>query len=404
MACRLALLIGNSDYQDPKLAKLTAPSKDLNALAEVLRRPDVGLFDDVQLLPNASSEDIRLHVENFFSDKKPDDLLLFYFSGHGVRDDQGRLYLAVQNTQTERLRATAISAGFIRDEMDASRSKQQVIMLDCCHSGAFAEGSKAAAGESVGTSTAFEGSGRGRYILTATDATQYAWQGDQIIGQADNSLFTHFLIEGLTTGAADRDQNGQITLNELYEYVYDRVVAATPKQTPQKWAYKEQGDVFIAKNPAPPVVKRAELSPEVQDAVHSPLVSVRKASVDDLTKILSGPNAALAISAREALQHLADDDSRGVSMAAQAALAANAEQPRTPQAQAKPERLAADRAEAERQAALKAEQERLAAEKAEQDRLARAKAEAARQATLKAEQERIATEKAAWLKTCSESV
>jgi formylglycine-generating enzyme required for sulfatase activity/uncharacterized caspase-like protein len=394
MARRLALLIGNSNYQDPNLAKLVAPSEDTRDLSDVLQRHDIGQFDDVQLLHNVSSEEVRLHIQDFFSDKKPDDLLLFYFSGHGVRDDQGRLYLAVQNTRTNRLLATAIGADFIRDAMNASRSKRLIVMLDCCHSGAFADGSKAAAGESVGTGPAFEGSGYGRFVLTATDATQYAWEGDKIIGQADNSLFTHFLIEGLSTGAADLDQDGNITLNEIYEYVYDRVVAATPKQTPGKWTYKQQGDVFIAKNPAPPIVKRAELPPEIRDAVNSPLASVRKASVDDLTKILTGPNAALAVSAREALQHLTEDDSRGVSMAAQAALAANAEKQGAPQNNAVSDRLVKDRAEAERQAALKAEQDRVATEQAAQARLAQAKAEADRQAAIKAEQDRVAAEKA----------
>jgi uncharacterized caspase-like protein len=76
--------------------------------------------------------------------------------------------------------------------MDRSFSKSQVLVLDCCHSGAFAHGTKAAQGVSVGTAEAFEGTGLGRVILTATDSTQYAWDGDEIIGDAPNSLFTHF--------------------------------------------------------------------------------------------------------------------------------------------------------------------------------------------------------------------
>jgi WD40 repeat protein len=384
MARRLALLIGNSNYQDPNLAKLVAPSEDTRNLADVLRRPDVGLFDDVQLLHNASSEDIRLHIQDFFYDKKPDDLLLFYFSGHGVRDDQGRLYLAVQNTRTNRLLATAIGADFIRDAMNASRSKRLIIMLDCCHSGAFADGGKAAAGESVGTGPAFEGTGYGRFVLTATDATQYAWEGDKIIGQADNSLFTHFLIEGLNTGAADLDQDGNITLNEIYEYVYDRVVAATPKQTPGKWTYKQQGDVLIAKNPAPPIVKPVELPAEIRDALHSPLPSVRKAIVDDLVRILVGPNVALATSAREALMQLVDDDSKGVSIAAQAALAADAakqlpvvkQQPRAEQEPlAKEQTKQAELAALERPAQASVEVKQLTEQEPESVRLQHAEAE-----------------------------
>jgi hypothetical protein len=266
MGRKLALFIGNSQYQDPRLSQLITPAEDVNDLAEVLRAPDIGGFDEVKTLVNDSDANVRLSLEDFFADKKPDDLLVVYFSGHGVRDEQGMLYLAVNDTRANRLRATAIPAAFITAEMDRTRSRRQVLILDCCHSGAFAQGSKAMTGESAGTGPAFEGTGYGRVVLTATDATQYAWEGDQVIGQADNSVFTHYMVEGLHTGAADADRDGMITLDELYDYVYEKVVTATPNQTPGKWAYKEQGDIVIARNPrltaaAPPLASSPGVEP-----------------------------------------------------------------------------------------------------------------------------------------------
>jgi uncharacterized caspase-like protein len=53
-------------------------------------------------------------------------------------------------------------------------------------------------------------------------------------------VFTSALVEGLATGDADRDQDGLIALDELYDYVYDKVRAATPHQTPGKWAFGVQ--------------------------------------------------------------------------------------------------------------------------------------------------------------------
>ena len=247
MGRKLALIIGNSQFDDPGLARLQAPVADVLALAEVLRDPAVASFDDVQTLVNESFGRIRRAIARFFDDRKRDDLLLLYFSGHGVRDEYGHLHLAVRDTERELLAATAIEANFVTACMDRSASKRLVLVLDCCHSGAFAAGSKSVQGASVGTATTFEGNGRGRVVLTATDSTQYAWEGDAIIGTPGASLFTRHLTDGLRTGAADLNHDGMITVDELYDYVYDQVLNDTAKQTPGKWAFGQQGDIVIAR-------------------------------------------------------------------------------------------------------------------------------------------------------------
>lgn len=247
MGKRLALIIGNSLYQDQTLARLKAPDVDVGALRDILKDTQVGGFDDVDILFNSDSSNVRRVISEFYHRKSRDDLLLLYFSGHGVLDENGRLYLAVKDSDHDYLRASAISAGFVTEEMDNSRSHQQVLILDCCHSGAFARGVKGSPGSTVGTATAFEGTGSGRVILTASDATQYAWEGDQIIGESQGSLFTHYLVKGLKTGEADSNKDGQITLDELFNYIYDQLLIGNPKQTPQKWSYKQQGDIVIAR-------------------------------------------------------------------------------------------------------------------------------------------------------------
>ncbi len=249
MGMRLGLVIGNSVYNDRNLSRLLAPDADVGSLAEILLDPEIGGFDDVNILVNLSSATVRRAISEFFSRKKRDDLLLLYFSGHGILDDQGRLYLAVKDSDRKLIRGTAIPASFLTDEMDNSMSRRQVLILDCCHSGAFARGSKGAPGGTVGTAAAFEGTGFGRVVLTASDATQYAWEGDQVIGQAENSVFTHYMAQGLRTGEADSDGDGKITVDELYDYVYAQVVRQTAKQTPAKWSYKEQGNIILAHTP-----------------------------------------------------------------------------------------------------------------------------------------------------------
>ncbi len=142
MGQRYALLIGNSNYQAGFLP-LAAPKRDVKALEKVLRDPNIGGFDEVLSLFNLTCGEMRKYLEPFFRDRESDDLLLFYFSGHGERDpDELKEHLYLIGTDTEKIKmrlvkGSSLSADFITDLMQASASKQQIIVLDCCHGVAF---------------------------------------------------------------------------------------------------------------------------------------------------------------------------------------------------------------------------------------------------------------------------
>ena len=311
---KYALIIGNNKYDDQKLAQLKTPAADSQALAKILGDKTIGAFDEVTPLINQTESRIRRAISTFLTNKKPDDLVLVYFSGHGILDDRGRLYLALKDTQYDLLKATSISSSFVADEMDSCRSKRQILILDCCHSGAFGRGTK---GEQKAiTETTFEGSGFGRVVLTASDSTQYALEGDQVIKQTELSLFTHFLLEGLKTGEADVNNDGLIALDEWYDYTYGRVVAETPKQVPHKWSYNQQGDLVIAKNPF--VKKKViELPSELLQALESSFVGIRESAVNELGKYLQSRDPEMVALTIASLQKMKGDDSRRISSLAE---------------------------------------------------------------------------------------
>ena len=395
MSGKFALIIGNTEYTDPALRQLTAPANDARDFATILKAPELCAFDDVKVLLDQISSSVIEVIDEFFDQRKPDDLLVLYFSGHGIRDEIGSLYLAFKNTTRSRLRSTAIKSDYIREVMDQSRSKRQVLILDCCNSGAFPQGTKAELGGAMGLMTAFQG--YGRYVLTASDTTQFAWEGDRVIGETQNSLFTHFLMKGLE-GEADTDGDGQITVDKLYDYAFEQISKATPKQTPTKSSSKAEGDIVLRQITRIEDIKPAPLPAPLLDSLENPMAEIRLAGVQQLTKLLNGKNLRVARSAREALERIAEeDDSRQVLRAASEALEAvrQAEQlaaQRLEEERLAREKLEADqRAEAERQA--QAEAQRLAL--IEQERLAREKAAAERAAREKAEAERLARSKAA---------
>jgi len=323
---KYALIIGNNKYDDQKLAQLKTPAADSQALAKILDDKTIGSFDEVTPLINQTEGRVRRAISSFLTNKKPDDLVLLYFSGHGVLDDRGRLYLALKDTQFDLLKATSIPSSFVADEMDSCRSKRQILILDCCHSGAFARGTK---GEQKAiTETTFEGSGFGRVVLTASDSTQYALEGDQVIKQSELSLFTHFLLEGLKTGEADVNNDGLIALDEWYDYTYGRVISETPKQVPHKWSYNQQGDLIIAKNP---YVKKkvVELPSELVQALESSYVGIRESAVNELGKYLSSRDPEMVELAVASLKKMKEDDSRSISSLAERLLS-KFEQEHTP--------------------------------------------------------------------------
>lgn len=249
---REALVVAVHDYEDPGLRKLRAPSHDAQALARVLGNPEIGGFR-VRQLRNEPAHVVNEAVEEFFADRDRDDLLLVYFSGHGLKDEDGSLHLAAVNTKVRRLAATGVSASFVNQQMTRSRARRIVLILDCCYAGAFARGlTPRGATSDLGIDQQLGGCGRA--VITSSSAVEYSFEGSRLAGGATGpgpSVFTGVLVQGLESGAADRDGDGFVTLDEIYDYVYAGVRDITPHQTPSKWIFDLQGSsLHIARRPA----------------------------------------------------------------------------------------------------------------------------------------------------------
>jgi hypothetical protein len=75
----------------------------------VLGDPAIGDFR-VRTLLNRPQHVISEVVEEFFADRRPDDLLLPHFSCHGIEDESGELHFATTNSRVRLLGATAVAA------------------------------------------------------------------------------------------------------------------------------------------------------------------------------------------------------------------------------------------------------------------------------------------------------
>jgi tetratricopeptide (TPR) repeat protein len=352
---RLALLIATSDYTDPALRQLRAPGRDASDLAEVLGNPQIGGFA-VQTLINARCGELLEAIEEFFDDRSPDDQLLIYLSCHGVLDDRGRLWYAATDTRRLRTAATAVGSAWLNDRLEDCRARSQIVILDCCHSGAFASGAKG--GAELALEQRFRPTGRGRVVLTASRGTEYSFEGDQASGEGVRSVFTQAIVDGLRNGDADLNKDGLITVTDIYHHVYERVRAAEQRQTPELWTYGAEGDVLLAYSVRGAVIEPAALPEDLRVTLESPRPRIRETAVAELAELADGARPGLALSARQALQQISDEDIPRVAAIARVALEA-------PQGTAAREvsRELADREQRER---ARQEAERAAAEEAEE--------------------------------------
>ncbi len=241
---KIALLIGVSQYQSD-LSPLPKATKDVQAMQKVLQNPDIAGFERVKPLIDPDTQTMREEIEVIFSELQKEDLVLLFFSGHGIKDEGSKLYFATNNTRKNEkgklIWSTAVAASFIQNLMSQSRCKHQVVILDCCFSGAFAAGMTAKDIGNVDIKTQL--GGEGRAVLTSSTSTQYSFEQQE----SDLSIYSRYIVEGIATGAADLDSDGWIEVQELHEYAKGKVQETAPAMKPEIYAVKEGFKIRIAK-------------------------------------------------------------------------------------------------------------------------------------------------------------
>ncbi|MEA5479483.1 SUMF1/EgtB/PvdO family nonheme iron enzyme [Pseudanabaena galeata UHCC 0370] len=235
-----ALLIGVSQYE-AGLPPLAAAPKDVAAMLRVLQSSELGAFDEVKTLIDPDLEAMQTAIDLLFQSCQKGDLGLLYFSGHGITDDSDRLYLATRRTGKDTFRSTAVSASFIQGIMrDRGYQRQHVLILDCCYSGAFAEGWLAKSADiNLKPQLEVEGS----VVLTSSTSTQKSYEDKE----GELSLYTNYIVQGIESGAAESDGDGMISADELHEYAKRHVQSAKPAMKPEIYGIRQGIKIRLAR-------------------------------------------------------------------------------------------------------------------------------------------------------------
>ena len=136
---RKALVVSVSSYlSNTNLRTLSFCKNDGEAMYSVLKSLGYQISENCKLIGEVKYEQMREAIIDFFTDaeNKADDTLLFYYSGHGVPDADGDIYLASSETDPDAPYRMGFSFAELTKMMQKSSSIRLITVLDCCYSGA----------------------------------------------------------------------------------------------------------------------------------------------------------------------------------------------------------------------------------------------------------------------------
>lgn len=198
-----ALIVGINRYQ--YLPDLKAPALDAEAIAQ--RLEEDGDFDTLYRIPERISEGetkkplvssthpvTREHLEQALeqlflpgSSQAP-DTVLFYFSGHGLPDEDRvgvhKGFLAASDTDPKNP-ISGLSLYWLQLLLSKSPVRQQIIWLDCCNSGSFLV--------NVGAANPGDGESKNRCFIASSRDYEKSW----LDLNSPYSVLTKALLDGL---------------------------------------------------------------------------------------------------------------------------------------------------------------------------------------------------------------
>ena len=233
---RIALIVGINHYEHGP--SLFGCVDDAHAVKAVLERHGDGAVNfDCKLLTGTGPtdrvvrNDLKDQVEELF--RRPAEIALFYFAGHGHIEPTGGYLMATDSRRGDE----GLSLNDVLTFANSSPARNKIVVLDSCHSGIAgtppAQGNLAALSE-------------GLTVLTASTADQYATE------ENGRGTFTTLLVDALQGGAANL--TGEMSPGSVYAHV-DQSLGAWE----QRPVFKTNVQQFVSLRKVSPPIELADL-------------------------------------------------------------------------------------------------------------------------------------------------
>jgi hypothetical protein len=232
---RIAVIVGAND-PPPGRPALRFAHDDATELADTLQR--VGGFApaDVHVLLDPHPREL---VETFETVARTaasaggDVLFLFYYSGHS-------------DGQSLFPHGEPISLSDLRARVERLGARIRVGILDTCRGGSWTQSKGLSVGPPLRMEDLLNVDTEGTALVSSSSGLENAHEAVDVHG----SFFTHYLTAGLL-GAADRAGDGNVTLEEAFDYAKERTVrdsaklATTPQHPSFDLALRGRQDIVL---------------------------------------------------------------------------------------------------------------------------------------------------------------
>ncbi len=235
------IFIGTSKYSGEELV-LTFPDLDAASMCQAVDSAGTAVFKDrvhLRLLTTSGKQPVDLssktNIEKAFQEiaqlAKPADVLVVYFSGHGVNHgpaDKEQFYYLTKDIRSEKslddpatLNSYTISSNELTEWLKAIPARKQVLILDACNSGKIVEVMTAAGAKDLNTARVRAldrmKDRTGMFILTGSAAGKVSYETSQY----GHGLLTYSLLEGMRGKALADDKS--VDVMRLFQHARNEV-------------------------------------------------------------------------------------------------------------------------------------------------------------------------------------
>lgn len=247
--------IGVSNYEDSSF-NLEYATKDVKDMERHFKETssDYDSVQSVSLLDENVSLESVMALKKLLQLSHVDDHVIVFYAGHGLLDDQFDYYLSTYDMNFEQPAQNGIPYSTINDLLDGIPARKKLILIDACHSGEVDKdalvtiendrvdhnlklgyrgaGSDRIVSKSVDQKKAFElmqdiytdlRVGSGSVTISSSSGLEYAYESEEW----NNGVFTFALLDGLKSNTIDINEDGEIKISEIKDYVSKKVYDLT---------------------------------------------------------------------------------------------------------------------------------------------------------------------------------